>query len=248
MKRALDEPDLDRVGREHRPVRSSRQSFARRSRARAAAAAELVRRDVGDRRGRIRSARARTTSVPSASRIAPSSSCTRLPGPDDLASTSQLPERDRAQELVGDAGDRQPVEPSRPLERAHQQRRRARRRAARPGPTVRARARWRRSVAPSWTKTTVACWLRGHGGTRYRPATLGTAMSDHNGTAARRGDIHRQGRPGRDAQGRRDHGRGHPRAGEDRRGRRRRRGDGARARPRRHPPRRRRGADVATRR
>ena len=60
----------------------------------------------------------------------------------------------------------------------------------------------------------------------------------------RRGDVPCEGRSGRDAQGRRDHGRGQRRAGEDRRGRRRRGGDGARARPGRHPPRRRRRAHV----
>ena len=61
---------------------------------------------------------------------------------------------------------------------------------------------------------------------------------------ARRVHFPRQGRPGRDAQGRRDHGRGRRRAGEDRRGRRRGRRHGARARARRHPPRRRRGPHV----
>ena len=60
----------------------------------------------------------------------------------------------------------------------------------------------------------------------------------------RRGDVPCEGRSGRDAQGRRDHGRRQRRAGEDRRGRRCRRRHGARARPGRHPPRRRRRAHV----
>ena len=56
-------------------------------------------------------------------------------------------------------------------------------------------------------------------------------------TSADPGDRHRprQARDGRDAQGRRDHGRRHRRAGEDRRGRRRGRRDGPRAGARRHP-------------
>src|SRR3954449_5627190 len=58
----------------------------------------------------------------------------------------------------------------------------------------------------------------------------------------REGDRHlsSQGRPRRDAQGRRDHGRGHRRRGAHRRGGGRRGGDGARARAGRHPPGRRR--------
>ena len=60
----------------------------------------------------------------------------------------------------------------------------------------------------------------------------------------RRGDVPCEGRSGRDAEGRRHHGRRQRRAGEDRRGRRCRRGHGARARSRRHPPRRRRRAHV----
>ena len=63
------------------------------------------------------------------------------------------------------------------------------------------------------------------------------------GRDARRSDVPSQGRAGRDAEGRRHHGRRRRRAGQDRRGRRRVRGDGARARARRHPPRRRGGAD-----
>jgi hypothetical protein len=51
----------------------------------------------------------------------------------------------------------------------------------------------------------------------------------------------REAGPGRDAQGRRHHGRRRPRAGQDRRGRRRRRRHGPRAGAVRHPPRRRRG-------
>ena len=54
--------------------------------------------------------------------------------------------------------------------------------------------------------------------------------------------LPREVRPGRDAQGRRHHGRHQGRPGEDRRGRRRRRRHGARARPRRHPQGRRRRA------
>ena len=54
-------------------------------------------------------------------------------------------------------------------------------------------------------------------------------------TAPAAGHRARQARHGRDAQGRRDHGRGHPRAGEDRRGRRGGRGDGPGAGAGRHP-------------
>ena len=57
----------------------------------------------------------------------------------------------------------------------------------------------------------------------------------------------RQARHGRDAQGRRDHGRRHARAGEDRRGRRRRRRHGAGAGARRHPRAGRRRPDVRPR-
>ena len=95
--------------------------------------------------------------------------------------------------------------------------------------------------SPSWTNTApllAVADIAAHG---YRPLHC-SRMSDE--TPPRRGNLHRQGRTGRDAQGRRDHGRGHPGAGQDRRGRRRGRRDGARARPRRHPPRRRRGPDV----
>ncbi|MBE2315455.1 pyridoxal 5'-phosphate synthase glutaminase subunit PdxT [Solirubrobacter sp. CPCC 204708] len=60
----------------------------------------------------------------------------------------------------------------------------------------------------------------------------------------RRGDVPCEGRSGRDAEGRRHHGRRQRRAGEDRRGRRCGGRHGARARSRRHPPRRRRGAHV----
>ena len=61
-------------------------------------------------------------------------------------------------------------------------------------------------------------------------------------TETRRSQAHR---PGRDAQGRRHHGRHQRRAGEDRRGRGRGLGDGAGARALGHPARRRRGAHVA---
>ena len=65
------------------------------------------------------------------------------------------------------------------------------------------------------------------------PTNRGMAETPATPTAHRH--LARQARDGRDAQGRRHHGRRHRRAGEDRRGRRRRRRDGPRAGPRRHP-------------
>ena len=68
---------------------------------------------------------------------------------------------------------------------------------------------------------------------------LGAWLSSTPTGTTQRGTRHRhhprEARHGRDAQGRRDHGRRHRRAGEDRRGRRRGRRDGARAGAGRHP-------------
>ena len=102
-----------------------------------------------------------------------------------------------------------------------------------PPPTI-ARIR-RRSRLPTRTTPASRDWTEPRAA--GRPAL---SILDRDG---RTSDIPGQARPRRDAQGRRDHGRGHGRGGPDRRGGGRRRGDGARARPRRHPPRRRRRAD-----
>ena len=107
------------------------------------------------------------------------------------------------------------------------------------------RRRWSAFAARRRGATRRGPRRRRSGGSRLRHfGQPGTPVRRYHAGHARRGDIPRQGRTGRDAEGRRDHGRRQRRAGEDRRGRRRRRRDGARARARRHPPRRRRGAHV----
>ena len=132
-----------------------------------------------------------------------------------------------------------------PVRRAGRQWRPGREHNHRQGPehtSCRPRANHHRNIPPPAPP-------RRSGPACIRPSTQlgargGTVRACQNDVHARRGDVHRQERPGRDAQGRGDHGRGHPRAGEGRRGSRGGSGDGARTGSRGHPPGRRRGPHV----
>ena len=82
------------------------------------------------------------TSAPSGVRTDASSSCTRRPGRTTSARTWSVPERHRAHELVGHPRELQPLGRGQPLERRASAAPPARRRAGRPDPTARGRARW----------------------------------------------------------------------------------------------------------
>ena len=105
------------VGGEHRPCGGRSRSRAR-PRARAAGGGSTVRRTSLGRHDPQRPGAHHL--VPSGVGIAPSSSCTRRPGR-PLRADVEIPERNRTQELVGDARDHQLGAVER-LERAHDQR------------------------------------------------------------------------------------------------------------------------------
>ena len=149
---AGDEPDLERVGGEHRAVRRSEVVVA----AALGAGGRLRRRGPDRAVGGRHLQRPRANDLGAVRRrIEASSSCTRRPG-DDRGDDGELADRHRPQELVGDAGDRQALA-GQLLERAHQQRgrRAAVLSAGIPRP---ARQFGGDRTSPSWTKT--ATWAR----------------------------------------------------------------------------------------